>query len=92
MVSLAMNKWPDGEPVTPWADPWHDVLGDIQAFKRVAEQNPRASYSEIDEILKAEQEAEMSDQPCTCEKGNDAQHVTSTVEDCAVHGTRFGGL
>lgn len=28
---------------------------------------------------------------CTCEKGNDASHVTSSVEDCAVHGTCFGG-
>lgn len=23
-------SWPDGEPVTPWADPWHDVMGDIR--------------------------------------------------------------
>jgi hypothetical protein len=29
--------------------------------------------------------------PCTCELGNDAQHVTSTIEDCSVHGTNFGG-
>lgn len=23
--------WPDGKPVTPWADPWHDVAGDIRS-------------------------------------------------------------
>lgn len=28
--------WPDGEPVTPWADPWHDVLADIRALMRRA--------------------------------------------------------
>lgn len=22
--------WPDGRPVTPWADPWHDVAGDLR--------------------------------------------------------------
>lgn len=26
-----MTLWPDGEPVTPWADPWHDVAGDVRA-------------------------------------------------------------
>ena len=24
--------WPDGKPVTPWADPWHDVAGDIRSL------------------------------------------------------------
>lgn len=24
--------WPDGQPVTPWADPWHDVAGDIASL------------------------------------------------------------
>lgn len=23
--------WPDGQPVTPWADPWHDVMADLRA-------------------------------------------------------------
>lgn len=27
-----MTSWPDGKPVTPWADPWHDILGDIRAL------------------------------------------------------------
>lgn len=35
---------------------------------------------------------QMSQFKCTCEEGNDSEHVTSTVEDCPVHGTRFGGL
>jgi hypothetical protein len=26
--------WPDGQPVTPWADPWHDVAGDIRSLFR----------------------------------------------------------
>ena len=26
-------QWPDGQPVTPWADPWHDVAGDIAALR-----------------------------------------------------------
>lgn len=26
----APTQWPDGKPVTPWADPWHDVLADIR--------------------------------------------------------------
>jgi hypothetical protein len=30
------EHWPDGQPVTPWADPWHDVLGDIRASLRHA--------------------------------------------------------
>jgi hypothetical protein len=25
------DRWPDGRPVTPWADPWHDVIGDVRA-------------------------------------------------------------
>lgn len=25
------EQWPDGEPVTPWADPWHDVMADLRA-------------------------------------------------------------
>lgn len=25
-----LAQWPDGQPVTPWADPWHDVLVDTQ--------------------------------------------------------------
>jgi hypothetical protein len=32
-VTAVRFKWPDGEPVTPWADPWHDILGDVQQFK-----------------------------------------------------------
>jgi hypothetical protein len=24
------QRWPDGAPVTPWADPWHDVAADIR--------------------------------------------------------------
>jgi hypothetical protein len=24
------STWPDGQPVTPWADPWHDVARDIR--------------------------------------------------------------
>lgn len=28
--------WPDGKPVTPWADPWHDVAGDLRSFFRQA--------------------------------------------------------
>lgn len=24
------SRWPDGKPVTPWADPWHDVAGDLR--------------------------------------------------------------
>jgi hypothetical protein len=24
--------WPDGKPVTPWADPWHDVAADLRAL------------------------------------------------------------
>lgn len=24
------RTWPDGNPVTPWADPWHDVMADIR--------------------------------------------------------------
>jgi hypothetical protein len=24
------SRWPDGQPVTPWADPWHDIAGDIR--------------------------------------------------------------
>jgi hypothetical protein len=27
-----MNGWPDGQPVTPWADPWHDIAGDIRSL------------------------------------------------------------
>lgn len=23
------SAWPDGQPVTSWADPWHDIGGDI---------------------------------------------------------------
>jgi hypothetical protein len=30
------DHWPDGEPVTPWADPWHDVMGDIRQFMKDA--------------------------------------------------------
>ena len=26
------RQWPDGQPVTPWADPWHDVAADIRAL------------------------------------------------------------
>jgi hypothetical protein len=26
-------QWPDGQPVTPWADPWHDIAGDIAALR-----------------------------------------------------------
>lgn len=26
----AGSSWPDGEPVTPWADPWHDFAGDVR--------------------------------------------------------------
>jgi hypothetical protein len=26
------KNWPDGQPVTPWADPWHDVAGDLRAL------------------------------------------------------------
>ncbi len=22
--------WPDGQPITPWADPWHDIAADIR--------------------------------------------------------------
>jgi hypothetical protein len=29
----AVKFWPDGQPVTPWADPWHDVAGDLRRFK-----------------------------------------------------------
>jgi hypothetical protein len=25
------ERWPDGQPVTPWADPWHDVMADLRA-------------------------------------------------------------
>ena len=25
-------QWPDGQPVTPWADPWHDIGGDIASL------------------------------------------------------------
>lgn len=28
--------WPDGTPVTPWADPWHDIAADIRAAMRSA--------------------------------------------------------
>lgn len=30
------DLWPDGEPVTPWADPWHDIAGDMRDFMRAA--------------------------------------------------------
>lgn len=34
--------WPDGQPVTPWADPWHDVAGDMrEAMRRRGEEGPR---------------------------------------------------
>jgi hypothetical protein len=26
------QQWPDGRPVTPWADPWHDIAGDIASL------------------------------------------------------------
>lgn len=26
------ENWPDGQPVTPWADPWHDIAGDLAGF------------------------------------------------------------
>lgn len=26
------RQWPDGQPVTPWADPWHDIGGDIASL------------------------------------------------------------
>lgn len=26
------SAWPDGQPVTPWADPWHDIGGDIASL------------------------------------------------------------
>jgi hypothetical protein len=32
-VTQVWKYWPDGEPVTPWADPWHDVIEDIRQFK-----------------------------------------------------------
>jgi hypothetical protein len=32
-------RWPDGEPVMPWADPWHDILGDIAALHEAAHQS-----------------------------------------------------
>jgi hypothetical protein len=41
---LSGERWPDGEPVTPWADPWHDVLGDILQFKRDAEASRHDPY------------------------------------------------
>jgi hypothetical protein len=25
-----IRLWPDGSPVTPWADPWHDVGADLR--------------------------------------------------------------
>jgi hypothetical protein len=28
------QEWPDGTPVTPWADPWHDVAGDVRDVMR----------------------------------------------------------
>jgi hypothetical protein len=36
--------WPDGEPVTPWADPWHDVIGDVRKFKPDAEEHRNDPY------------------------------------------------
>lgn len=30
-------QWPEGQPVTPWADPWHDVAGDVRDAMREAE-------------------------------------------------------
>jgi hypothetical protein len=29
----AAAAWPDGKPVTPWADPWHDIMGDLRAVE-----------------------------------------------------------
>jgi hypothetical protein len=28
------QTWPDGQPVTPWADPWHDVAADVRDVYR----------------------------------------------------------
>jgi len=36
--------WPDGEPITPWSDPWHDVLGDIRQFKADASEHRDDPY------------------------------------------------
>jgi len=30
VISTPVQAWPDGQPVTPWADPWHDILGDLR--------------------------------------------------------------
>lgn len=30
--------WPDGQPVTPWADPWHDVAKDVRDTAREIEE------------------------------------------------------
>lgn len=29
-------RWPDGDPITPWADPWHDIAADVRAMKHGA--------------------------------------------------------
>lgn len=26
------RRWPDGEAITPWADPWHNIAGDVRAM------------------------------------------------------------
>jgi hypothetical protein len=30
VIAAQPHAWPDGERVTPWADPWHDIMGDIR--------------------------------------------------------------
>lgn len=47
---LDTSTWPDGTPVTPWADPWHDVAGDLRAirnhyFDTYGRENPIAPYT-----------------------------------------------
>jgi hypothetical protein len=39
----APRRWPDGQLVTPWADPWHDVAGDVRDVYRRIEQGLTAA-------------------------------------------------
>ncbi len=33
---MTAQHWPDGQPVTPWADPWHDVAADLREIAAAA--------------------------------------------------------
>lgn len=41
-----MVNWPDYDPVTPWADPWHDIAADLRAARTQARQEHQRSMLE----------------------------------------------